>query len=597
MSNKHPSRKPQKQQKDPEYVKAQRRLRDSALGGLEWHTSIFCDDSYPIGKTDWAYVTSTGKIYLNPHREASTAEWEYVIAHCMLHLGMGHFQANRLGDPLWQRACDLVVTRFLRESKIGQAPYDFIAALPFPIKSEEETLAQLRVLSDERLGPSFCTMNSGRPGMVWDGKPGRDYVRILADSFLDSMRETVRKAAGLPPEEVGNGRGSHAGKTAREWFISSYPLLGAVAANFRLIADKTALKRMGIEVAAISPQLGEIYINPEVDLSLEEWKFVLAHEFMHAALRHDARCEDRNPTLWNVACDFVINLWLQEMGVGERPAWVLYEERFSGMTAEAVYDVVCSDPRYYMKIALNDLLYGDPEWWDKLDGADLDEFYRNALQQGLEFHQRRGRGMLPANLVEEIYALSRPPIRWDVELARWFDEQFEPIERHRTYARMSRRQSSTPDIPRPAWHLEEQAVERRTYGVLLDTSGSMDRGLLAAALGSIASYSESRDVRHVRVVFCDAAAYDQGIMSPEEIAGKVRVRGRGGTVLQPGIDLLDQDEKFPKDAPLLIITDTGCEDHLNLRGRKHAYLIPYGERLPFQPKGPVFRLKGREEND
>ncbi len=128
------------------------------------------------------------------------------------------------------------------------------------------------------------------------------------------------------------------------------------------------------------------------------------------------------------------------------------------------------------------------------------------------------------------------------------------------------------------------------FGVLLDTSGSMDRSLLAAALGTIASYSEARDVHHIRLVFCDAAAYDQGIIHPDDLAEAVQIKGRGGTVLQPGIDLLDRDPQFPKDAPLLMITDGAC-DRLNLRGRNHAFLIPYGNRLPFPPKGPVFRLR------
>lgn len=88
----------------------------------------------------------------------------------------------------------------------------------------------------------------------------------------------------------------------------------------------------------------------------------------------------------------------------------------------------------------------------------------------------------------------------------------------------------------------------------------------------------------------NAAAYDQGIMAPDEIAGTVKVRGRGGTKLQPGIDLLDEDTAFPREAPLLIITDGAC-DRLNLRRRTHAFLIPAGNRLPFTPHGPVFRLK------
>ncbi len=123
------------------------------------------------------------------------------------------------------------------------------------------------------------------------------------------------------------------------------------------------------------------------------------------------------------------------------------------------------------------------------------------------------------------------------------------------YARVSRRQSATPDIPRPLWVPAHGAEDGRTYGVVLDMSGSMDRSLLARALGAIASYSMARDVPLVRVVFCDAATCDQGYLLPEAIADKVKVKGRGGTILQPAIDLLERAEDFPTDGPLLIITD------------------------------------------
>jgi predicted metal-dependent peptidase len=118
----------------------------------------------------------------------------------------------------------------------------------------------------------------------------------------------------------------------------------------------------------------------------------------------------------------------------------------------------------------------------------------------------------------------------------------------------------------------------------------MDRVLLAKALGAIASHSISRDVASVRVVFCDAAAYDQGYMTPEDIAGRVQVKGRGGTVLQPGIDLLQTAEDFPKEGPILIITDGYCERRLRIR-REHAYLLPEGHSLPFVAEGKVFRIQ------
>ncbi len=125
-------------------------------------------------------------------------------------------------------------------------------------------------------------------------------------------------------------------------------------------------------------------------------------------------------------------------------------------------------------------------------------------------------------------------------------------------------------------------------GVVLDTSGSMDRHLLAKALGAIASYSLSRDVPAVRVVFFDATTYDQGYMPPEDIAGRVKVRGRGGAILQPGIDLLEKAKDFPDAGPILIITDGYC-DNLTIK-REHAFLLPAGHSLPFVPRGKTFRI-------
>lgn len=576
-----------KKEKVPAWVPAIRKVEEGPLFLLARRTSIRCDEGYPMARTDWAYVTSDGDIFLNPRREAAVGEWVYVISHCLLHLGFGHIREDRQGDALWNAACDLVVTKFLRDSRIGSPPPELRGELPCAVKSEEQVEEWLR--EQKPAQNLFSTMTQGRPDMLWRGKPYRDYTEILAQSLQESMRDAVRAAKGLPPLRDAC-RLDAPYLEARDWFISGYPLLGALAASFCIVDDEGAVRRLNVPVAAVSPQLQEIYINPKCRLDLDEWKFVLAHEFLHAALRHDIRLEDRDPELWNVACDYVVNGWLVEMGLGCPPEFVLLDDGFKGLSAEAVYDLILESVRQYRRENTGDLLYGDPAFWDRLDGGTLDEYYRSALQQGLAYHQERGRGYLPAGLVEEIHAISRPPIRWDVELARWFDERFQPLEHRRTYARLSRRQSSSPDIPRPAWRMEEQKPDQRTFGVLLDTSGSMDRGLLAAALGSIASYSLARDVHHVRVVFCDAAAYDQGIMAPEDIAGAVKVRGRGGTRLQPGIDLLDRDPKFPKEAPLLIITDGDC-DRLSLRGREHAYLLPWGRRLPFPPKGPVFKLK------
>lgn len=89
-------------------------------------------------------------------------------------------------------------------------------------------------------------------------------------------------------------------------------------------------------------------------------------------------------------------------------------------------------------------------------------------------------------------------------------------------------------------------------------------------------------------MFCDAAAYDQGYVTPESMAERIKVRGRGGTVLQTGIDILEKAGDFPEKGPILIITDGSC-DHLRIH-RDHAFLIPRGSNLPFPPRGKVFRM-------
>jgi len=53
-----------------------------------------------------------------------------------------------------------------------------------------------------------------------------------------------------------------------------------------------------------------------------------------------------------------------------------------------------------------------------------------------------------------------------------------------------------------------------------------------------------------------------------------------------GIDLLEKAEDFPKDGPLLIITDGYCgpfKIH-----RDHVFLMPKGSNLPFLLKGKFY---------
>jgi predicted metal-dependent peptidase len=573
------------------------------LSPLYYHATIVREEGNLCPPHAWDIVTTNGVIHANPHKHGLPKEWLYVLAHCLLHLGFGHFEQPHPNERAWNAACDCFIAKFLADLKIGTQPEDMQASTEPPSPTEERAYAlfcesgipeYIKVLSTA--GPDSRDMLSEPVRLDWQGRKF-DWQDCFGRGLAAAASTAVDIAGGVMTSFYETNPSSTSAQKARAWFISSYPLLGALAASFKMIEDHTICHRLDISVAAVNAQTKEIFLNPLAGLTDLELRFVIAHELLHVGLRHDTRRQGRDPFLWNVACDYVINAWLVEMRVGMIPRiGLLYDAELKGESAESVYDRIVKNLRAARKLATfrgygqGDMLGGgSPEWWRSNDGLSLDDFYRRALGQGLSYHQAEGRGYLPANLIEEIESLSQPPIPWDVELAMWFDNFFPPIEKRRSYARPSRHQSSTPDIPRPRWVPPPNWDEGRTFGVLLDTSGSMSRTILAKALGAIASYSMAREVPAARVIFCDAVTYDQGYMPPEAIADRVRVRGRGGTVLQPGVDLLERAEDFPKAGPLLIITDGKC-DRLQIR-REHAFLLPDGADLPFIPKGPVFRIR------
>ena len=77
--------------------------------------------------------------------------------------------------------------------------------------------------------------------------------------------------------------------------------------------------------------------------TLEEVTFLIAHEVMHCVLKHPLRRGNRHHMLWNISCDFVINLLLVEYGFGKFVEGGMLDDRFKGLTAEQVYDVLLKE--------------------------------------------------------------------------------------------------------------------------------------------------------------------------------------------------------------------------------------------------------------
>lgn len=397
---------------------------------------------------------------------------------------------------------------------------------------------------------------------------------------------------------------------AHQWFITKYPLMASLAASFEVVEDLSICKLYNIHIAAVFPTQQKIVINPLANLNIEGLKFVIAHEILHIALGHATRRLDRDRLLWNLACDFVINQWLIEMNIGKPPESIFYDKSLSDKSAEEIYFLIAENKKirdsmctlrnknagnsFKDKNSTNSFNKKNDQFCDIMDFdvkyfSDFEDACKEKLFNGLDLHRSIGRGLIPASLEEEIKVLNQKPIPWQAKLADWFAEKFPLEESKRSYSRASRRQSSTPDIPRPAYVKPEYDKKTRTFGVILDTSGSMDLNLLGKCIGSIIAYASAQEVKYVRIIYCDAQPYDEGFVEISTLIHKVKVKGRGGTELQPAVDLLINSKDFPENAPILILTDGFIEDSLTVL-REHAFLLPKKNMLPFYTQAPIFEF-------
>ena len=75
-------------------------------------------------------------------------------------------------------------------------------------------------------------------------------------------------------------------------------------------------------------------------MSNKEIEFVIAHEILHCVFDHLTRREDRDPMLFNIACDYLVNNLLVRDRIGDKPTVIdcFQDFKYDGWTSEEVYD-------------------------------------------------------------------------------------------------------------------------------------------------------------------------------------------------------------------------------------------------------------------
>ncbi|MDC5355664.1 VWA-like domain-containing protein [Acinetobacter baumannii] len=205
-----------------------------------------------------------------------------------------------------------------------------------------------------------------------------------------------------------------------------------------------------------------IKYNPDFFLSLtdEERVFVLAHETLHVIFLHMTRRGDRNPRLWNVAGDYVINNILKEQGY-RLIEGVKYNPAYADMTTEEVYKHLLEEGED-QKPDFDDIeeidFYGDVAAQEKFD----DEIESTIIRARL-LAEMSGEGENSPALQRFLSELLRPKLNWKAILKKYVTATVCRSD----YSWKKPKQRGDTFIPR----LRSQQVGQ--IDIAIDTSGSI----------------------------------------------------------------------------------------------------------------------------
>jgi predicted metal-dependent peptidase len=270
---------------------------------------------------------------------------------------------------------------------------------------------------------------------------------------------------------------------------------------------------------------------------------------------------DRNPFVWNVATDCVINYLLlnsellpsrEFMDGLVTPATIskitgVGKDEIEKMSADQIYNLLvqrvsappnpqgCSHDEYAQHPTAN-------AGSCARQFREVEEYWKRALAEAVDFAKSVGK--LPAG-AEIAFELLRPKVNWRA-LLRQAILQGPGLQLITTWKRPHRK------IPNDLPGYTRLAVPN--VWTLIDTSGSMVGEHLDQAMTEVFEIAKSLSSK-VRIIAWDADAYEDSL---ENVKRTMKIKGGGGTRIGPALNLLL--EKMRPNDVVVILTDGLIDD-------------------------------------
>ena len=399
---------------------------------------------------------------------------------------------------------------------------------------------------------------------------------------------------------------------ARARLLVRAPFFGSIALGLRWIAAP-AVRTMATDGRAV--WFNTAWCETQ---GAEKTMGIVAHEVLHVVNKHHLRRRERDPRLWNVACDLFVNrILLADKYV--LPEKLIFDEggHFAGLPVEVIYQRLLeagpphraggtSQPETGGSTTQDGMSGQDSrdpeagqtgrpaedngggavapaECWGEVrdlmteDGSPLGDTARRQAEDDLDVRIRQAAAAAKragrfGGALSEVVEAALDRADWRDRFRTLFDGT---MRSDASWARPNRR-----FLPRgiylPGW----RRAGAGRVAFVLDTSGSISARELAIYVANLLGIIEETGPEQVAIIQCDAEVKRVDYLGPGETTDRIEVHGRGGTRFQPAFDWIAESGFAPH--VIVYATDLDSSDRPTDPGTPVIWLTPTrGRSVPF----------------
>ena len=294
------------------------------------------------------------------------------------------------------------------------------------------------------------------------------------------------------------------------------------------------------------------YYNSEFvnKLNVKQTEFLFGHETLHNVYDHMGRRGDRDPQLFNIACDYCVNADLLDQRIGEKITVVpiLYDAKYKGMSSEEVYDLLYENAEkinldQLVKMLLDEHLDGDGDGEDGkpvLSEEEKRQIKDEIKEAVLGAAQACGAGNLPAGVKRMLKDMTEPKMNWRELLQQQIEST---IKADYTWMRPSRR----------AWHLDailpgQNVADMIDICISVDLSGSISDKQCKEFFSEIHGIMQMYDAYKIQVWTFDTQVYNPATFTQDNADDLLNYvpQGGGGTTFEANWEFMKENDIVPK---------------------------------------------------